>query len=187
MLVKPDINWLFKKYYSDNHELRRIILIHSQQVAKKALAIAKEKHLKLNDNDIYVAAMLHDIGVVKCNAPDIYARGTLPYLQHGCEGKKILDEIGLYKYGRICLTHTGSGITKEEIIKRNLPLPPQDMLPKTLLEKLICYADKFYSKSRDLKKEKNLDQIMEQMAGFGEESLNRFLELHNLFNTSEGK
>lgn len=181
MSIVSDINWLYKKYYSDNPELRRIIRIHSEQVAKKALLICKEKKLKLDPKDVFCAAMLHDIGVVKCNAPDIHSFGTLPYLQHGIEGKKILEENGLYKYAEVCSRHTGSGITSEEIQQKNLPLPLMNFLPQTLLEKLICYADKFYSKSHDLKKEKSLDEVKEQMKKFGEDSYNRFMELHSLF------
>lgn len=181
MLSISDINWIFNKYYGDNPELRRIVTLHSAAVARKALQIAVEKDLKLDPKDIYCASLLHDIGVVKCHAPAIHAFGELPYLNHGIEGKKILDKIGLYQYGRVCERHTGSGITAEEIKEKNLPLPPKDYLPETLLEKLICYADKFFSKSHDLQKEKSLDHIINQMQHFGPGSLSRFLELHNLF------
>ena len=43
--------------------------------------------------------------------------------------------------------HTGAGLTKKEIIEQELPLPQQDFLPETTEEKLICYADKFFSKT----------------------------------------
>lgn len=181
MSVVTDINWLYYKYYSDNPALRRIIRIHSEQVAKKALAICKEKNLHLDPVDVFCAAMLHDIGVVKCNAPDISAFGHHPYLQHGIEGKKILEENHLGKYAGVCAHHTGSGISVEDIKNNNLPLPPIDLLPKSLLEKLICYADKFYSKSGDLKKEKTIEEVFAQMKKFGDDSYNRFLELHKMF------
>lgn len=178
-----DINWLYHKYYGDNPQLRRIVTIHSKMVAKKALSIAEEKKLPLEDKEIYIAAMLHDIGVVKCKANDIYAFGELPYLQHGIEGKKILEAHGLHKYANICETHTGTGLSSKEIKKNKLPLPIKDMLPKTLLEKLICYADKFYSKSGDLTKEKTIENVIVQMKKYGEESLKRFMDMHVLFNT----
>lgn len=176
-----DINWIFNRYYSDNPYLKRIVTVHSVQVAKKALDIRHKLNLDLDPRDVYCAAMLHDIGVVKCYAPDIGAHGSLPYLQHGTEGKKILLENGLITYADICETHTGSGITCDEIIKNNLPLPPRDFLPKTLLEKLICYSDKFFSKSGTLTKEKTIEEITSQMKKLGEGSLNRFLSLHSLF------
>lgn len=176
-----DINWLFNKYYHDNPELLRIVMTHSEQVAKKALEIARKKRLPLDPKDIYIAAMLHDIGVVKCHAPDMNAVGKLNYLQHGVEGRKILEENKLFKFAKVCSNHTGSGISRKEIIKNNLPLPHKDFLPKTLLEKLICYADKFYSKSHDLTREKNVEEILLQMKKFGPESYQRFVKLHQLF------
>ena len=59
------------------------------------------------------------------------------------------------------------------IIRQKLPLPHQDFLPETLEEKLICYADKFYSKS-NLKKVKTPEQAEKSIAKFGEEGLQRF-------------
>ena len=176
-----DINWLFKKYYGDNPLLKEIVTIHSENVAKKALRICQDKNLDLDPKDVYCAAMLHDIGVVKCKAPSIHARGELPYIQHGIEGKKILEENGLDAYARVCETHTGSGLSANDIIANNLPLPEKDMLPETLLEKLICYADKFYSKGNDLNHEKTIDEIINQMQKFGDETLQRFMALHKLF------
>lgn len=180
-----DINRLFGKYYGDNPQLLRIVTIHSENVAKKALEICKAKNLDLDPRDVYCAARLHDIGVVKCFAPDINAQGTLPYICHGIEGKKILEENGLITYANICCTHTGSGITANEIRKNNLPLPEMDMVPETLLEKLICYADKFFSKGIDLYREKNVEEIMKQMQKFGEDSLHRFILLNNLFDLTD--
>lgn len=176
-----DINWLFDKYYSDNPELRRIVTVHSEQVAKKALLIARDLKLKLDEKDIYCAAMLHDIGVVKCKAPDIYAFGESPYICHGIEGKKILESHGLYQYANVCDSHTGSGITARQIISNNLSLPVKNYLPKSLLEKLICYADKFYSKGKNLTEEKSLGEVLQQMKRHGDDSLKRFNKLHKLF------
>lgn len=181
MAVKSDINFIYNKYYSDNLPLRRIVRIHSEQVANKALDICMKKNLLLEPDDVYIAAMLHDIGVVKCWAPDIYSRGSLPYLQHGIEGKKILENNGYSQYSSICSTHTGAGISSKEIRQNHLPLPEKDFLPQTLLEKLICYADKFYSKSHDLTREKTVQQVLIQIKKFGSDSYKRFLELHSLF------
>lgn len=176
-----DINWLLNKYYGDNPELKRIVTIHSENVAKKALHINRVKNLGLDPRDVYCAARLHDIGVVKCYAPDIHSFGDLPYIQHGIEGKKILEAHGLTTYAGVCETHTGAGLTKEDIIKNHLPLPERDYLPGTLLEQLICYADKFFSKGKDLNKEKSVEEIIIQMKNYGEDSLKRFMSLHNLF------
>ena len=72
------MNWrqIIDKYYSDNAELKDILLRHSSAVARKALDIA-ERHpeLNLDLNFIEEAAMLHDIGVIKTDAPDIKCYG----------------------------------------------------------------------------------------------------------------
>jgi uncharacterized protein len=48
---------------------------------------------------------------------------------------------------RVCERHTGTGLTPEVIKARELPLPEGDYRPETLEEQLVCYADKYYSKS----------------------------------------
>jgi len=55
------------------------------------------------------------------------------------------------------------------------------MTPQTLEEKLICYADKFYSKSGDIRREKSLDSVMRSMERHGPDTLRRFMILHQLF------
>lgn len=89
---------------------------------------------------------------------------------------------GLPEIARVCERHTGSGLTAKEIAETGLPLPHVDLLPESLEEKLICYADKFFSKSGDPKAEKSLEKIRSSMAKFGPETLSRFENLHSLFN-----
>ena len=62
----------------------------------------------------------------------------------------------------------------------DLPLPVADYCPTTLLQKLICYADKFYSKSGSMER-KPLEKVRAQMARFGEDSLRRFDALNEEF------
>ncbi|MCH5223663.1 MAG: HD domain-containing protein [Muribaculaceae bacterium] len=181
MDIQSKINLLFDKIYEDNPELRRIVFIHSSMVANKALDIAIKKKLPLKKEDIYAAGMLHDIGVINCNAPGIHAFGNLPYICHGIEGGKILRENGFEKYASVCERHTGAGLSVNDIKNQNLPLPEKDFSPQTLLEKLICYADKFFSKSKNLTEEKPLSKIIQQMKNHGEESYYKFLQLHSLF------
>ncbi len=107
--------------------------------------------------------------------------GTLPYICHGVEGRKILDAEGLPRHALVCERHTGSGLSVEDIERQNLPLPRRDMLPLSLEEKLICYADKFFSKSGDIREEKSLDRVLRSMERHGADTLARFLLLHRLF------
>lgn len=91
------------------------------------------------------------------------------------------EGVDLEACARVCERHTGSGLTASEIEREGLPLPHRDFLPETLEEKLICYADKFFSKSGDPEKEKSLEKIRRSMAAFGPDSLARFDALHALF------
>ncbi|MCH5215131.1 MAG: HDIG domain-containing protein [Muribaculaceae bacterium] len=163
-----------------DEELQRLLVLHSECVARKSVDLARR--LGINDPErlqfIFDAAMLHDIGIVKCNAPSIHCHGKLPYICHGVAGAEILRAEGLdERYCRICERHTGSGLTAKEIAERDLPLPRQDFVPETLEEKIVCYADKFFSKSGDPAKEKSLERVEASMCRHGEASLERFLTL----------
>ena len=175
---------LIDKYYPEG-PLREIYLTHCRQVADKALAIAHAKSLPLTDDEIIEAAMLHDIGIVMTDAAGIHCYGTAPYIAHGVEGAKIIREAGLgEKYARIAERHTGAGITAADIACQHLPLPEGEYCPQTLLERLICYADKFFSKTK-LTQEKPLDRIVASLKKFdftdSDGAVARFMELHRQF------
>lgn len=176
-----DTTALIEKYTAGNPELLRILVGHSRAVCDKALAIIERKHPDIDRVFVEEAAMLHDIGVVRCDAPSISCFGSRPYICHGIEGRAILEAEGLPRHALVCERHTGSGLSANQIIEAVLPLPHRDMLPLSLEEKLICYADKFFSKSRDLTAEKPIEKIMAQMQAHGREAYERFVELYSLF------
>ena len=119
--------------------------------------------------------MLHDIGIRWCNAPGIFCRGTEPYICHGVIGGKLLRELGFERHARICERHTGTGIDIEQIRLRQLPIPEADYHPETLEEKVICYADKFYSKSRP-DCVLSVTEVSRMLERFGEAGVKRFHE-----------
>lgn len=172
---------IFSLFYNDNPQLLSTVLIHSECVARKAIACIANRKLKIDTDFILEAAMLHDIGVIRCNAPSIFCYGEKPYICHGVEGREMLSTIGLSRHALICERHTGSGLTLEDIINQMLPLPHRNMLPLSMEEKIICYADKFFSKSGNLTEEKPIDKVIKQMQSFGDQSLQRFLDLHRVF------
>lgn len=180
-----DIERIIDKYYPADSALRRLLLTHSRAVRDLALEIGRRSGLPLDLDFVSQAAMLHDIGIYMCDAPDIHCHGTEPYIRHGIIGAELLRREGLPCHALVCERHTGAGLTAEEIERQGLPLPHHDMLPISLEEKLICYADKFYSKSGDPTRCKTLDRVRNSMAGFGSDSLARFDALHSLFNTTE--
>lgn len=124
--------------------------------------------------------MLHDIGIFKCDAAGILCFGTEPYICHGRIGAELLRSEGFPRHARVCERHTGAGITKAQIIAQNLPLPQQDFLPETMEEKVICYADKFFSKTH-LDREKSIEQAEMSLSKFGDEGVLRFREWEKSF------
>lgn len=124
--------------------------------------------------------MLHDIGIFKCNAAGIQCFGTEPYICHGRIGAELLRSEGFPRHARVCERHTGAGITKAQVIAQNLPLPQQDFLPETMEEKVICYADKFFSKTH-LDREKTIEQAEKSLSKFGDEGVLRFREWEKCF------
>lgn len=176
-----NISEIFSKFYKDNPELLATVTTHSECVARKALACIKKNRIEADLQFVEEAALLHDIGVVKCNAPSIFCYGDKPYICHGIEGRAMLEGLGLHRHALVCERHTGSGLTVGDIESQHLPLPLRDMCPITIEEKAVCYADKFFSKSGNLTQEKTLEKVIQQMQAFGDDSLQRFLRLHEIF------
>lgn len=172
---------IIDKYYKPGTPLYETLTVHSEMVKRKALECISRRGLQVDTDFVAEAAMLHDIGIFRCDAPDIYCEGELPYICHGVEGCRILGEEGLLRHALVCERHTGAGLTVDDIVNQSLPLPHRDMLPVTMEEKLICYADKFYSKSGDIREEKSFERVVASMKRHGEDTLQRFLALHEMF------
>lgn len=172
---------IIDQYYPQGSKARDILLTHSECVTSKALQIVdKHPELKLDRTFIQEAAMLHDIGIVKCDAPGIQCFGTEPYIKHGIIGADMLRAAGYPKHARVCERHTGAGIALQDILEQNLPLPHQDFLPETMEEQVICYADKFYSKTH-LERVRTPEQALKSIGRFGKEGAERFARWMQLF------
>lgn len=168
--------------YPAGRKVSGILLAHSRAVAAEALDILHRKGLDVDPYDVEAAAMLHDVGIIRTNAPGIGCYGAAPYLCHGAIGGDMLRGVGAPEiYARVAERHTGAGLTAAEIAAAHLPLPAnRSYMPESVLERLICYADCFYSKSRDMSK-KSLERVEASMAKFGSEQLARFRALHAEF------
>lgn len=173
---------IIDKYYPAGTRLRDIYINHCRSVASLALEIARTKAPEIPVDEIEEAAMLHDIGIFMTDAPGIECHGTQPYILHGVLGADLLRWYGMpERDARVAERHTGAGITPEESEAQQLPLPPgRDYIPETRLERLICYADKFYSKSGDMQR-KSLERVRKSMARISESTLERFNALHSEF------
>ncbi len=176
-----DYQSIIDKYYPAGTVRRDIYLKHCRQVADKALHIASRKKLDIDPALIEASAMLHDIGIFMTDADGIDCHGSAPYIAHGLLGAKLLRDNNFpEEIARVAERHTGAGISVEDIDEQNLPLPHTDLMPETLLERLVCYADKFFSKSGDMK-EKSLERVRNSMDRHTSRTRSRFEKLHEEF------
>ena len=174
---------IIDRFYEPGSDLYDLLLLHSRQVALLAGQLAQRLVMRGIPVDIEFvdeAAMLHDIGIIGTDAPGIYCHGTEPYICHGVLGRKMLDGIGLYRHALVCERHTGTGLALSEIEERQLPLPHRDLLPVSIEEKLVCYADKFYSKSHP-HKIRPFEVTRAKLEKFGAATIERFDAMASLF------
>jgi len=175
---------LIQKYYDAQSELYPILLVHSILVTAKALHLARnylDNHPKASVDLAFIeeAAMVHDIGIFRCNAPEIFCTGTEPYIRHGIIGREIIEQEGYPRHAVVCERHTGVGITRDEVIQQELSLPKRDFMPISIEEKIICLADKFYSKKpKRLYKEKSISKIRKSLKKRGAHIARRFDDLY---------
>ncbi len=173
--MTTDWQSIIDKYYPAGTLRRDIYLKHVRQVADLALKINAERALGLNPADVEGAAMLHDIGIVGTAADKIGCLGTERYIMHGPLGADLLRREGApEEWARVAERHTGVGLTADVIAMLDLPLPPgREYCPQTTLERLVCYADKFYSKSGDMQ-QKSFQRARASIARHGGDGLARF-------------
>lgn len=162
--------------------LRDILITHSRQVANRCLKIAKaHPELRLDEEFLEEAAMLHDIGIFRCDAPGIQCFGSEPYIRHGLIGGQILRSEGWERHALVCERHTGTGLSRDQIERQQLPLPLDVCFePEVLEEKVVCYADKFYSKTHP-ERERTVVEAAQSLEKFGQEGVSRFLGWAKLF------
>lgn len=174
---------ILRKCYNPGTELYHLLVEHGKAVGRKALEVAdKVSHLHPDLKFLVEAAMLHDIGIFLTYLPQIGCWGEKPYVCHGYLGRELLEKEGLPAHALVCERHVGVGITKDEIKERCLPLPLRDMVPVTLEEQIICYADKFFSKNRNaIDREKTVGEIERELSLHGPEKVMRFFQWHRLF------
>ena len=122
------------KYGSGQHIVR-----HCQAVAMAAKIIADEFERKgktLDKDAVIAGALLHDVG-----------RSRIQTVRHGAEGADIVKSEGVDgKVVEIVRRHVGAGISPEEA--KRLGLPDFDYVPRTLEERIVCFADKMVDAER---------------------------------------
>jgi uncharacterized protein len=167
---------LLEQYYGSNSKAFQILVDHGRQVAQKAQAAAATvSALKPDLEFIETAAMLHDIGIFLTRTPQFGCFGKHPYICHGILGSDLLKEKGHSEMALVSERHVGAGISIEDIQRQNLPLPNRDMIPISIEEQIICYADKFFSKNGNGRPvEKSIAEIIDNLSRYGPDKVERF-------------
>lgn len=172
---------IINRLYRNSRKARDILIEHSESVARKALEVGRAvSHLDPDLKFIEEAALLHDIGIIKTNAPLLGCHGNLSYICHGVEGRLMLEAEGLPAHALVSERHVGVGLSIKDIKASRLPLPLYDMLPLSLEEKIVCFSDKFFSKLGD-KREKPINEVRASIALYGEDKEREFESMLKIF------
>jgi uncharacterized protein len=161
-------------------EAFRSVHTHCEIVWRIAEHLIESSGLDVDFELVRAGCLLHDIGVYRLYSED----GVLDYknyIRHGILGHELLEQAGLPEtLRRFCSHHTGVGVTREDIERQGLPLPPGDYVAVTPEEKLVMYADKFHSKSRPSSLLTPAEYAV-HVRRFGEEKVTAFQELRATF------
>lgn len=154
-----------------------LVFIHCQIVAEIALQLADSSGAKVDRQIVRAGCLLHDIGVYPLFDASGKEIDPSQYITHGTRGEEILRGEALPEaLCRFASHHTGAGITKEQIINSNLPLPHKDYLAETTEEELVMYADKFHSKTAPPVFNSH-DYYLNYVSRFGTDSVKSFEQL----------
>lgn len=140
-----DIQSLHKRYAFNDADFE-LVFGHCQIVNEIAQWCVNKNNLEVDEKLLEAACLLHDIGTYGLLQDATGSKKFYP--QHAILGATILKEEGMDdKIVEIVRTHVLLGLNKEDIEKQGWALPLKDFEPKTLEAKVLCYADRFHSKS----------------------------------------
>ncbi|MFG1855863.1 HD domain-containing protein [Actinomadura geliboluensis] len=128
-------------------EAFELVWTHCAIVCEIAERIMADGRFDVDADLVRAGCLLHDIGVYRLYdaAGEIDFKG---YVRHGVLGHELLRDEGFPEViCRFCSCHTGMGLTRDDIERQALPLPPGDYVAQTGEERLVMYADKFHSKT----------------------------------------
>ncbi|MEN8252892.1 MAG: HDIG domain-containing metalloprotein [Patescibacteria group bacterium] len=171
--------------YAKSLVLLDLVWTHCNIVADIVQQLLSSKYFdssSINIPHAIQAALLHDIGVYCCGGfewiPD-QTPSEKPYIQHVVTGAKILQKEGLDPViVEAAYTHTGVGLTAQDIQNYGLNLPVQDLIPQTIEGQLVGYAAKFHSKTP---KFKSKEHIIESLNRYGKDKVEQFNKLLEFF------
>jgi uncharacterized protein len=149
-------------------ECSQNVIEHCQMVTQIALRLAsllKAKGYQIDIRLIESGALLHDIG-----------RSVTHGIEHGALGGQIARKLGIDDaVARIIERHVGAGLNDEEAGKNGLP--PGDYIPKTMEEKIVCYADKLTEGDHEVPIEVEMKKLTAEL-GSDHSAMKRLRILH---------
>jgi len=132
------------------------------------------KGLKINLDLVEAGALLHDMG-----------RALTHGIDHSIVGAKLAESRGLSRSViRIIERHMGAGITADEA--RRLGLPNMDLIPETLEEKIVAYADKRVEGSHYVGIDETIQKFVDEL-GPQHPAIQRLRALHGEFSSLVGE
>jgi uncharacterized protein len=148
MISSKQIHDLHKKYAPNDQELE-LVLTHCQVVAEIAVWAAKQTDEEVDLPTLETACLLHDIGSYPFRGASTLDKSFKnSYPLHALLGAKILKDEGFpEEVYNIVETHVLLGVTAEEIEKMGWAMPVKDYEPTTIEGELLCFADRFHSKT----------------------------------------
>jgi uncharacterized protein len=159
------------RQYAPSREAFELVYEHCELVSQVATQFFAG--LDLDEDLVRAGALLHDIGV--------YRLESSAYVRHGVLGHELLASLGFpVEICRFASCHTGVGITRDDVVRQGLPIPPDDYVPRTPEEELVLYADKFHSK-RTPPVFLSGNTYAAEVARFGEDKVRRFGELRRRY------
>ena len=174
-----DIRALHQRH-APSPEAFDLVHTHCEIVWDVARQLLDRGRVEADRDLVRAGCLLHDIGVYRLYGPD----GTFDhraYLRHGLLGHELLREEGYPEtLCRFCSRHTGVGITRQDVLRQGLPLPPADYLAETVEERLVMYADAFHSKSTP-PAFVSADTYAARIRRFGEDKAEAFAALREEF------
>ena len=142
----------------------------------------------IDERLVVIGGLLHDIGTYRLLKHDGSDGEPLKfdgpqYIKHGLLGYEYLLEQGVAEeIAQFARNHTGVGLTREDVIRQGLPLPPADYAPVNLEQETVMVADKYNSKSIP-PKFLTAEAYTERAARFGETNKQCWLDLLDQYGT----
>ncbi|NEA26648.1 HD domain-containing protein [Actinomadura bangladeshensis] len=133
--------------HAPGREAFDLVWTHCAIVCEIAEQIMERTGPDVDRDLVRAGCLLHDIGVYRLY-DDTGRIDFKQYVRHGVLGHELLREEGFpEEICRFCSCHTGMGLTRDDIERQGLPVPPGDYVAESGEERLVMYADKFHSKT----------------------------------------